>query len=124
MLNRENMMKAYKQVIKNRGAPGVDGMTTEDLKDYLKEHWGKLKDEILAGKYKPDSVREVEIPKPNGGIRKLGIPTVVDRLLQQALHQILSPIFETEFSESSYGFRPGRNAHQAVQKARDYVAEG
>lgn len=124
MLERENMLEAYKQVVKNKGAPGIDGMTTEDLKDYLKKHWLQLKDEVAAGRYKPSPVREVEIPKPGGGVRKLGIPTVIDRLLQQALHQILSPIFEIGFSESSYGFRPGRGAHQAVQKAKEYVAEG
>jgi RNA-directed DNA polymerase len=124
MLERGNMLKAYKQVVGNKGAPGVDGMTTEDLKDYLKEHWLQLKDELLSGRYKPSPVKEVEIPKSGGGVRKLGIPTVVDRLLQQALHQILSPIFEIGFSESSYGFRPGRGAHQAVLKAKEYVAEG
>lgn len=124
MLERENMLKAYKQVVRNKGAPGVDGMTTEDLKDYLKEHWFQLKDEVVSGRYKPNPVKEVEIPKPGGGVRKLGIPTVVDRLLQQALHQILNPIFDIGFSESSYGFRPGRGAHQAVQKAKGYVAEG
>ena len=124
MLERKNMLEAYKQVVKNKGAPGVDGMTTEDLKDYLKKHWLQLKDKVAAGRYKPSPVREVEIPKPGGGVRKLGIPTVIDRLLQQALHQVLSPIFEIGFSESSYGFRPGRGAHQAVQKAKEYVADG
>ena len=119
MLERENMLKAYKQVVRNKGAPGVNGMTTEDLKDYLKEHWLQLRDEVLSGRYRPSPVKEVEIPKPGGGVRKLGIPTVVDRLLQQAIHQILSPIFEIGFSESSYGFRPGRGAHQAVQKAKE-----
>ena len=124
MLERENMVKAYKQVVRNKGAPGVNGMTTEDLKDYLKEHWLQLRDEVLSGRYRPSPVKEVEIPKPGGGVRKLGIPTVVDRLLQQAIYQVLSPIFEIGFSESSYGFRPGRGAHQAVQKAKEYIAEG
>jgi RNA-directed DNA polymerase len=124
MLERENMLKAYKQVVRNKGAPGVDAMTPEDLKDYLKEHWLQLKDEVSSGRYKPGPVKEVEIPKPGGGMRKLGIPTVVDRLLQQALLQILSPIFDIGFSESSYGFRPRRGAHQAVLKAKEYVAEG
>lgn len=124
MLERGNMLKAYKQVVGNKGASGVDGMTTEDLKEYLRKHWLQLKDEVLAGRYKPGPVQEVEIPKPGGGVRKLGIPTVVDRLLQQALHQVLNPIFDIEFSESSYGFRPGRSAHQAVLKAREYIAEG
>jgi RNA-directed DNA polymerase len=124
MLEKENMLKAYKQVVGNKGAPGVDGMTTEDLKDYLKKYWPQIKDELLAGRYKPSPVKEVEIPKPGGGMRKLGIPTVIDRLIQQAVHQVLSPIFEIGFSGSSYGFRPHRSAHQAVLKAREYVAEG
>lgn len=124
MLERENMLKAYKRVVGNKGASGVDGMTTEDLKDYLKKYWLQLRDEVLSGRYRPSPVKEVEIPKPGGGVRKLGIPTVVDRLLQQALHQVLSPIFEIGFSESSYGFRPGRGAHQAIQKAKEYIAEG
>jgi RNA-directed DNA polymerase len=124
MLGRENMLKAYKQVVGNKGSAGVDGMTTEDLKEYLKEHWVRHKEELVAGQYKPSPVKEVEIPKQNGGVRKLGIPTVMDRLLQQALHQILSPIFEMGFSESSYGFRSKRGAHQAVLKAKEYVAGG
>jgi len=124
MLERENMLKAYKRVVGNKGASGVDGMTTEDLKDYLKKHWLQLREEVLSGRYRPSPVKEVEIPKPGGGVRKLGIPTVVDRLLQQALYQILSPIFEIGFSESSYGFRPGRGAHQAILKAKEYIAEG
>ena len=121
---RENMFRAYEQVVGNKGAAGVDGMTVEQLKPYLQERWAKIKEELLKGKYQPQPVRSVEIPKPQGGMRQLCIPTVVDRLIQQALHQVLSPIFEPQFSESSYGFRPGRSAHQAVQKARDYVAEG
>jgi len=124
MLERENMLKAYKQVVRNKGAPGVDKMTTENLKGYLLNHWPQLKDELLSGRYKPKPVKEVEIPKPGGGMRKLGIPTVVDRLIQQALHQVLSPLFEREFSDSSYGFRPGRSAHHALLKAKEYVAEG
>jgi RNA-directed DNA polymerase len=121
---RENMFRAYEQVVSNKGAAGVDGMTVEQLKPYLQERWAKIKEELLKGEYQPQPVRSVEIPKPQGGMRQLGIPTVVDRLIQQALHQVLSPIFEPQFSESSYGFRAGRSAHQAVQKARDYVAEG
>lgn len=124
MLDKENMKLAYKQVVKNKGAPGVDKMTTEDLKRHLVDNWQYIKDALLNGKYKPQPVKEVEIPKPGGGVRKLGIPTVVDRLIQQALHQILSPIFEKEFSESSYGFRPGRSTHQAVLKAQEYVSSG
>jgi len=123
-LERENMKVAYARVVSNKGAPGVDQMTTRDLKAYLKKHWPQIKDELLAGRYQPNLVKQVEIPKPDGGVRKLGIPTVIDRLIQQALHQVLSPIFESNFSESSYGFRPGRNAHQAVLKAREYIAEG
>lgn len=124
MLEKANMQLAYKQVIKNKGAPGVDKMTTGDLKDYLKKQWLCIKDELLQGRYKPQPVKEVEIPKPGGGVRKLGIPTVVDRLIQQAMHQILSPIFEIGFSESSYGFRPKRSAHQAILKAQEYVTSG
>src|SRR4029079_19251950 len=115
---------AYERVVSNKGAPGVDQMTTRDLEAYLKKHWPQIKDELLAGRYQPNLVKQVEIPKPDGGVRKLGIPTVIDRLIQQALYQVLSPIFESNFSESSYGFRPGRNAHQAVLKAREYIAEG
>ncbi len=121
---RENMLRAYEQVVSNKGSAGIDGMTVEQLKPYLQERWAKIKEELLKGEYQPQPVRCVEIPKPQGGTRQLGIPTVVDRLIQQALHQVLLLIFEPQFSESSYGFRPGRSAHQAVRKARDYVAEG
>jgi RNA-directed DNA polymerase len=121
---RENMFSAYEQVVSNKGAAGIDGMTVEQLKPYLQEHWAQIKEELLKGEYQPQPVRRVEIPKPQGGMRQLGIPPVVDRLIQQALHQVLSAIFEPEFSESSYGFRPGRSAHQAVRQAREYVAEG
>lgn len=124
MLEYQNISQACKRVIQNKGAPGVDGMTTEELKGYLNEHWPRLKDEVITGRYRPSPVREVKILKPGGGIRKLGIPTVIDRFLQQALHQILSPIFEIDFSESSYGFRPGKGTHQAIQKAQQYVNEG
>lgn len=123
VLERENMKTAYEKVVSNEGAPGVDQMTTGDLKVYLKKHWLQIKDELMAGRYQPKPVKQVEIPKPDGGMRKLGIPTVLDRLIQQALHQVLSPIFEKD-SESSYGFRPGRSAQQAVLKAKEYVAEG
>jgi len=125
VVERENMRRAYRRVVSNKGAPGVDGMVTEELHGYLQEHWARIKGELLAGRYKPQPVLRVEIPKPGGkGIRKLGIPVVVDRLVQQAIHQVLSPLFDPGFSESSYGFRPGRSAHQAVLKARSYVAEG
>jgi len=124
VLERPNMQRAYARVLRNKGAPGVDGMMVGELKDYLKTHWSTHKQELLEGTYKPKPVRKVEIPKPGGGKRQLGIPTVLDRFIQQALHQVLSPVFEPGFSESSYGFRPGRNAGQAVQQARDYVEAG
>ena len=119
------MWLALKQVERNKGAAGVDKMTVEQLRAYLREHWLRIKAELLAGEYQPQPVRKVEIPKPGGkGMRMLGIPTVIDRLIQQALHQVLSPLFEPSFSESSHGFRPNRSAQQAVLKAREYVREG
>ena len=125
VVERENMWSALKQVERNRGAAGVDKMTVEQLRAYLREHWLRIKEELLAGNYQPLPVLKVEIPKPGGqGMRMLGIPTVIDRLIQQALHQVLSPLFEPNFSESSYGFRPHRSAPQAVVKARGYVREG
>lgn len=124
VLERENMKRALARVKKNQGAPGVDGMTVEDLEAYLKRHWPRIKVELLQGRYRPRPVKRVYIPKPNGGRRPLGIPTVLDRLIQQALHQVLSPIFEPDFSESSYGFRPERNAHQAILKAKAHQEEG
>jgi RNA-directed DNA polymerase len=125
VVERENMKRALQQVVRNRGAAGVDGMPVEQLLPYLKEQWGRIKAELLDGGYQPAPVRKVEIPKPGGGgMRMLGIPTVVDRLIQQALQQVLSPLFDPNFSVSSYGFRPGRNAQQAVRQARAYVREG
>jgi group II intron reverse transcriptase/maturase len=124
VLARDNLMRAYQRVVRNKGAAGVDGLTVAALKDHLKEHWPTIKARLLEGSYQPQPVRRVTIPKPNGGERQLGIPTVVDRLIQQALHQVLSPVFEPTFSDHSYGFRPGRNAHQAVRQARTYVASG
>ena len=124
VVERSNMLCAYERVVKNEGAPGVDGLTVAELKPWLKAHWAKVRQALLAGEYMPAAVRKVEIPKPQGGVRTLGIPTVVDRLIQQALHQVMQPLFEPEFSGSSYGFRPGRNAQQAVEAARSYVAEG
>jgi RNA-directed DNA polymerase len=123
-VERNNMLCAYERVVKNKGAPGVDGLTVAAFKPWLQAHWPRVRQVLLAGEYMPAAVRKVEIPKPQGGVRMLGIPTVLDRLIQQALHQVMQPLFESEFSESSYGFRPGRNAHQAVKAARDYVAEG
>ncbi len=121
---RGNLMLAYQRVVENKGAAGVDGIGCAEFKDHLKQHWPTIRARLLAGSYIPSPVRRVDIPKPQGGVRTLGIPTLTDRLIQQALHQVLSPIFEADFSESSYGFRPGRNAHQAVKAARQYVAEG
>lgn len=119
-----NMRRAYKRVLKNRGAAGVDRLTVEELKDWLLVHWSSVKTALLEDQYLPRAVRRVDIPKPNGGVRTLGVPTVVDRLIQQALHQVLQPIFEPTFSEGSYGFRPRRSALDAVAKAKEYVAEG
>ena len=125
VVGRENMWSALKRVEANKGAPGVDEMPVSDLRGYLREHWPRLKEELLDGRYLPSPVRKVEIPKPGGkGVRQLGIPTVLDRLIQQALHQVLQPIFEPGFSDHSYGFRRGRSAHDAVLQARAYVAEG
>jgi RNA-directed DNA polymerase len=123
VVERENMIKALRRVERNKGAAGIDEMPVSELLPYLKAHWSCIKEDLLSGSYQPSAVREVNIPKPGGkGMRKLGIPTVVDRLIQQAIHQVLSPIFDPFFSEHSYGFRPGRSAHQAVLQAREYVA--
>jgi RNA-directed DNA polymerase len=108
----------------NKGAPGVDGMTVEELMPYLKTNWSRIKEELLEGRYKPNPVKRVEIPKPNGGVRKLGIPTVLDRLIHHAIHQVLSPIYEPIFSESSFGFRVGKNAHQAIEQAKKFQEDG
>ncbi len=124
VVERENMRQAYRRVLSNKGAAGVDGMTTEDLSAWLKQHWPCVREALLDGSYIPQSVRRVDIPKPDGGVRTLGVPTVVDRLIQQALHQVLQPIFEPTFSASSFGFRPGRSAHDAVRQAQAYVQGG
>jgi len=125
VVERENMVQALERVETNKGAPGMDGMPVTELRGYLREHWPSIKEALLEGRYEPQPVRKVEIPKPGGkGMRQLGIPTVVDRLIQQALHQVMTPLFEPGFSERSYGFRPGRSAHQAVLQAREYVSEG
>jgi RNA-directed DNA polymerase len=124
LVERGTMREAYARVVGNKGAAGVDKMTVEALKPWLQAHWVEVKGRLLRGTYRPEVVRGVEIPKPNGGKRQLGIPTVVDRLIQQALHQILSPIFEPEFSANSYGFRPGRGAHDAIRKAKEYQLAG
>ena len=124
VVNRENLNRAYRRVKANKGAPGVDGMTLRELGDWIKQHKQELTAALLDGSYQPQAVRGVEIPKPGGGVRQLGIPTVVDRLVQQAILQVLEPILDPTFSESSFGFRPGRGAHDALAQASRYVAEG
>lgn len=124
VVERSNMQAALRRVKQNKGAPGVDGMSVEQVGAFLRVHWPKIKERLLEGSYEPMPVKRVQIPKASGGLRPLGIPTVLDRLVQQALHQVLSPLFEPEFSEHSYGFRPGRSAHQAVMQARRYQREG
>jgi len=124
VVNRGNLKLAYQRVVENKGAAGVDQLTVAELKDHLKRHWPTIRARLLVGDYQPQPVRRVDIAKPQGGVRTLGIPTVVDRLIQQALHQVLQPIFEPTFSDASYGFRPGRNAHQALRQAQQYVAQG
>jgi RNA-directed DNA polymerase len=122
---RENLKAALKQVKANQGSPGVDGMTVVGLKDYLKQHWPAIREQLLNGTYEPKPVRRMEIPKPDGGdVRKLGIPSVLDRFIQQAVLQVLQRQWDRTFSDHSYGFRPGRSAHQAVAQAQQYIAEG
>ena len=122
--DRKNLQMAWRRVRGNKGSPGVDGMTVESAKDYLREHWPSIRSQLLDGTYQPQPVKRVELPKPDGGIRKLGVPCVVDRLIQQALLQVLQGRWDPTFSEYSYGFRPGRSAHQAVAQAQTYVAKG
>ncbi|WP_207423766.1 group II intron reverse transcriptase/maturase [Desertivirga brevis] len=124
ILDIRNVQRAFRQVTANKGSAGTDGMQTEDLRSYLNAHWQTLRKTILEGNYRPLAVRKVEIPKKSGGTRTLGIPTVVDRLVSQSISQWLMPLCEREFSDKSYGFRPGRNAHQAVEQARAYLQEG
>ena len=124
ILDNNNVRTALARVISNNGAAGIDGIKVEDLRDYMNANWTSIKQSILERSYKPAPVRRVEIPKPNGGVRKLGIPTVVDRTLQQSIVQILTPVFEAEFQENSYGFRPGRSCEQAVLKLMEYLNEG
>jgi RNA-directed DNA polymerase len=121
---RDNLWQALKRVQANKGAPGVDGMTVHKLPKYLKRHWPKIREQLLAGTYRPQPVKRVEIPKPDGGVRKLGIPTALDRFIQQAALQVLQACWDRTFSEHSYGFRPRRSAHQAVAQAQAYIAEG
>ena len=124
ILSRGNLNNAYKRVRANKGAPGIDGMTVEEALPWLREHREELLETIRQGKYKPQPVRRKEIPKPDGGVRKLGIPTVVDRIIQQAIAQQLTPIYEPLFSEDSYGYRPGRSAQMAIQKVKEYAEKG
>ena len=124
ILSRDNMKLAYKKVKANRGASGIDGITIEEIDDYLKENWVNIRDKIRKRKYKPKPVRRVEIPKPDGGVRNLGVPTVVDRIIEQAIVQRLTPIVEPHFSEYSYGFRPNRRAQQAILKLLEYFNDG
>jgi retron-type reverse transcriptase len=124
VVERDNLRKALAQVRRNKGAPGLDGMSVEDLAAYLKDHWPEIRDQLLQGTYKPQPVRRIEIPKASGGTRPLGIPTVLDRFIQQAVMQVLQAVWDPTFSASSYGFRPGRSAHQAVHRAQEYIAAG
>jgi RNA-directed DNA polymerase len=121
---RENLVRAWKRVRRNQGSPGVDGMTIDDAKDYLREHWPSIRSQLFEGTYQPQPVKRVEIPKPDGGVRKLGVPCVVDRLIQQALLQVLQERWDPTFSRHSFGFRPGRSAHQAIAQAQQYIAAG
>jgi RNA-directed DNA polymerase len=121
---RENCLRALRRVKANQGSPGIDGMKVGELSGYLKQHWPAIREQLLSGTYEPQPVRRVEIPKPDGGVRKLGIPTVRDRFIQQAVMQVLQSQWDATFSEHSHGFRPRRSAHQAVAKAQQYIAEG
>jgi RNA-directed DNA polymerase len=124
VVEEENLRRAWKRVKANQGRPGVEGMTVFALKDYWNQHWPAIRDQLLMGSYQPQPVLRVEIKKPEGGMRKLGIPTVVDRFIQQAVMQVLQNQWDGTFSDHSYGFRPGRSAHQAVARAQQYIAEG
>ena len=122
---RENCLQALKRVKANKGSPGIDGMTVKELPDYLKQHWPAIREQMLSGTYRPQPVKRVEIDKPDGGgVRKLGVPTALDRFIQQAVLQVLQRRWDRTFSDHSYGFRPGRSAHQAVARAQQYVCEG
>ena len=124
MIDEDNLSRALKRVRQNRGSQGIDGMTIDELPDFLEENWSSIRRQLLEGIYKPQPVKRVEIPKPNGGVHKLGVTTVVDRLIQQMLLQVLQKRLDPTFSEHSYGFRPGRSAHQAVRQAQEYIEEG
>jgi len=124
ILSRDNLIAAWKRVKANRGAPGIDGMTIEEFPAATRRHWHEILESLMTGTYQPSPVRRVEVPKPTGGLRPLGIPRILDRLIQQAIAQVLGPIFDPTFSESSFGFRPGRSAHDAVYQARRYIQQG
>jgi group II intron reverse transcriptase/maturase len=124
VLERANLEAAFKRVVSNSGSPGVDGMTVTELRPFLKEHWPRIREALVTGRYEPAPVKRQEIPKDGGGTRELGIPTALDRFIQQALLQVLQPIFDPTFSQHSYGFRPGRSAHDAVEAARQHVQAG
>ena len=124
ILSRENMLYAWQRVKANKGAPGIDNMSIQKFPDFARDNWNGIRESLSDGSYQPLPVKRVEIPKPSGGIRPLGIPTVTDRLIQQAIAQVMMPLFDPEFSDASYGFRPGRSAHGAIYKARDYIKEG
>ena len=124
VVERNNLKKALERVERNKGSAGVDNMQVIQLRPYLQENWTRIKQELLDGTYKPAPVRRVEIPKQDGGVRQLGIPSVLDRFIQQAIQQVLTPLFEPTFLDSSFGFRPGRSARQAVRKAQTYIKSG
>jgi RNA-directed DNA polymerase len=124
MFSQANLLKALERVERNKGAAGVDGIQVEELAEHLKKHWPSIRAKLEAGSYQPSPVKRVEIPKAQGGVRQLGIPTVQDRLIQQAMHQVRSEEYEARFSENSYGFRPGRSAHDAVKAARGHIEAG
>ena len=124
VLERENLIRALRQVRRNKGAPGIDGMTVEQLPDHLKVHWPRIREELTAGRYRPQPVKRVLIPKPDGRKRKLGIPTVLDRFIQQAVAQVVQRYWEPHFHDHSYGFRPGRSAHHAVRYAQTQIRGG
>ncbi len=123
LLSRENLLSALHRVEENKGSHGVDGMSVKTLRDHIKQNWQTIRESLENGTYEPSPVRRVEIPKPNGGTRLLGIPTVTDRFIQQAITQILTPLFDPGFSEHSYGFRPNRRGHDAVRKARQFMQD-
>jgi RNA-directed DNA polymerase len=124
VLSRENLLQAHKKVVSNKGAPGIDGVTVDELWRFCQEHWQKIREQIIAGSYKPAPVEKVEIPKPGGGKRTLGIPCVIDRLILQALNQVLTPIFDGSFSNNSFGFRPNKSAHDALKRSGEHIAAG